>query len=131
MRAINPPIVVLTSNRVRELHEALRRRCVYHWIDYPSAEREVQIVMLRASAVVESTARAVVAAVSRLREQPLAKAPGVAETVEWAEAATVLNEQGADWPTAFRRALGVALKDQDDLVYIKPQLDAILSESVA
>ncbi len=131
VRAISPPIVVLTSNRVRELHEALRRRCVYHWIDYPDAEREAQIVLMRASAVAQSTADAVVAAVNRLRAEPLSKAPGVAETVEWAEAATVLNEQGADWPIAFKRAIGVVLKDQDDLAYIEPKVDAILTEALA
>ncbi len=107
--------MVLTSNRTRELHEALRRRCVYHWIDYPDAAREAQIVMMRASSVAEATAHAVVAAVGALREEPLAKPPGVAETVEWAEAATLLNQQGAPWPAAFQRSIGVALKDQDDL----------------
>ena len=76
VRATERPVVVLTSNRTRDLHEALRRRCVYHWIDYPTAEREARIVMMRASSVAESTARAVVAAVGRLRREPLSKAPG-------------------------------------------------------
>jgi MoxR-like ATPase len=131
IRAYERPVVVLTSNRTRELHEALRRRCVYHWIEYPSPEREMQIIMMRASGVREKAARAVVAAVGRLRREPLAKHPGIAEAVEWAEAATLLNEQGARWPEAFRRSLGVVLKDQDDLIYVAPKIDSILVEAGA
>ncbi len=126
IRATEPPVVVLTSNRTRELHEALRRRCVYHWIGYPDPQLEAQIVMMRASTVARDTAHRVVAAVGKLRAEPLAKPPGVAETVEWAEAATLLNAQGAPWPTAFARAIGVALKDQDDLAFVAPRLDRIL-----
>ena len=126
IRASEPPVVVMTSNRTRELHEALRRRCVYHWIGYPDPQLEAQIVMMRASSVARDTAHKVVAAVGRLRKEPLAKPPGVAETVEWAEAATLLNAQGASWPAAFARAIGVVLKDQDDLAYITPRLDAVL-----
>jgi MoxR-like ATPase len=124
-------VVVLTSNRTRELHEALRRRCVYHWIGYPEPALEAAIVMMRASTVAEATARQVVRAVGRLRAEPLAKPPGVAEAVEWAEAATLLNAQGAPWPEAFARAIGVALKDQDDLEYVAPSLDGLLREVVA
>ena len=131
LRAHERPVVILTSNRTRELHEALRRRCVYHWIDYPDAEREARIVMMRASSVAESTARAVVAAVGKLRREPLTKPPGVAETVEWAEAATLLHQRGARWPDAFKRAIGVALKDQEDLTYVSGRLDQILSEAAA
>ncbi len=131
IHAADPPVVVLTSNRTRELHEALRRRCVYHWIGYPTPAREAAIVMMRASTVAEDTAFRVVNAVNALRAEPLAKPPGVAETVEWAEGATLLHEQGAPWPAAFRRAIGVALKDQDDLAYLDPRLDAILTEAVA
>jgi MoxR-like ATPase len=131
VRAYERPVVILTSNRTRELHEALRRRCVYHWIEYPSPEREMRIVMMRASGVGERAARAVVAAVGRLRREPLAKHPGIAEAVEWAEAATLLNEQGARWPDAFRRSLGVVLKDEDDLVHVAPRIDAILAEAQA
>lgn len=127
VRAVDRPVVILTSNRTRELHEALRRRCVYHWIDYPGAEREAAIVMMRASTVARATADAVTAAVGRLRAEPLAKPPGIAETVEWAEAATLLHEQGADWPAAFRRAIGVALKDQDDLAFLGDRLDGIIA----
>lgn len=131
IRAVEEPVVVLTSNRTRELHEALRRRCVYCWIGYPDAEREAQIVMMRASSVVRDTADKVVRAVTALRAEPLAKPPGVAETVEWAEAATVLNSQGADWPAAFRRSIGVALKDHDDLTFVGERLDAMISEAAA
>jgi MoxR-like ATPase len=116
IRAYERPVVILTSNRTRELHEALRRRCVYHWIEYPTPEREMRIIMMRASGVGERAARAVVAAVGRLRREPLAK---------------LLNEQGARWPDAFRRSLGVVLKDEDDLVHIAPKIDAILAEAQA
>jgi MoxR-like ATPase len=131
VRAAERPVVILTSNRTRDLHEALRRRCVYHWIDYPTTEREARIIMLRASGVAESTARAVVAAVSRLRREPLSKAPGIAEAVDWAEAATLLHKGGARWPDAFKRAIGVALKDEEDLGYIAPRLDQLIAEAVA
>lgn len=131
IRAAEPPVVILTSNRTRELHEALRRRCVYHWIGYPDPVLEAEIVMMRASIVARDTAARVVAAVGKLRAEPLAKPPGVAETVEWAEAATVLNEQGVPWPAAFARAIGVVLKDQDDLVFIAPRLDKILLGTAA
>ncbi|MBL4731971.1 MAG: MoxR family ATPase [Rhizobiaceae bacterium] len=131
VRAQRPPVIILTSNRTRELHEALRRRCVYHWIDYPTPELEAQIVMMRASSVASETARAVVAAVGRLRQEPLAKPPGVAETVEWAEAATLLHSQNAPWPEAFKRAIGVVLKDQDDLTFVHDRLDQIVSGEAA
>ncbi|MDE2913710.1 MAG: MoxR family ATPase [Paracoccaceae bacterium] len=126
VRAAVHPVVVLTSNRTRELHEALRRRCVYHWIDYPDAELEARIVMARASTVAHETARAVVASVTRMRAEPLVKPPGISETVEWAEAATLLRSQGMPWPDAFRRAIGVAIKDMDDQAYLDPQLDRVL-----
>ncbi|MEM8871858.1 MAG: MoxR family ATPase [Pseudomonadota bacterium] len=131
MRAETHPVVVLTSNRTRDLHEALRRRCVYHWIDYPDATLEARIVMARASSVAETTAQAVVASVTQLRAEPLAKPPGVAETVEWAEAATLLNAQGLRWPEAFRQSIGVALKDHDDLTFLQDRLEALLPGEAA
>ncbi len=131
LRAAEDPVVLLTSNRTRDLHEALRRRCVYHWIDYPDPAREAEIVMMRASSVAADTAHRIVRAVTALRAEPLSKPPGIAETVEWAEAATLLASQGADWPTAFRRAIGVALKDQDDLSFLAERLDPILAEAAA
>lgn len=131
VRATRHPVVVLTSNRTRDLHEALRRRCVYHWIDYPDPALEARIVMARASSVAQATADAVVASVNLMRGEPLVKPPGVAETIEWAEAATLLNSQGEAWPAAFRRAIGVALKDQDDLAHMLPRLDAYLPGEAA
>ena len=131
VRAAERPVVVLTSNRTRDLHEALRRRCVYHWIDYPTPEREARIVMARASSVAEATARAVVAAVGKLRREPLSKAPGIAEAIDWAEAATLLSRGGARWPDAFKRSIGVALKDEEDLAHVSGRLDAMIAESVA
>ena len=131
VRATQHPIVVLTSNRTRDLHEALRRRCVYHWINYPDPALEARIVMARASTVAHATADAVVAAVSNLRTEPLAKPPGVAETVEWAEAATLLQSQGAPWPEAFRRSIGVVLKDYDDLAFMESRLSAVLPGEAA
>jgi hypothetical protein len=82
--------------------------------------------MMRTSSVAEATARAVVAAVGRLRREPLTKPPGVAEAVDWAEAATLLVQTGAAWPDAFKRSIGVALKDEEDLAYIAPRLDAVI-----
>jgi MoxR-like ATPase len=131
LRAYERPVVILTSNRTRELHEALRRRCVYHWIDYPDAEREARIIMMRASSVAEATARAVVHAVGALRREPLTKPPGVAEAVDWAEAATLLAQGGARWPEAFKRSIGVALKDEEDLAYMAPRLDRVIAEMAA
>ena len=131
IRAHNHPVVILTSNRTRELHEALRRRCVFHWIDYPDAAREAEIVMMRASSVAEATARAVVSAVGLLRAEPLNKPPGVAETIEWAEAATLLNNLGVQWPRAFLRAIGVVLKDEDDLAFLEPRIEQLIAGAAA
>ena len=131
LRASEPPVVVLTSNRTRELHEALRRRCVYDWIAYPEPEKEIEIVGLRARDVAERTARAVVAAVGELREMPLAKPPGVAEAIDWAEAAQMLAASGTRWPLAFRRAIGTALKDEEDLHYVADRIDDVLRRATA
>ncbi|HYS41231.1 MAG TPA: MoxR family ATPase, partial [Pseudonocardiaceae bacterium] len=90
--AAQPPLVVLTSNRTRELHDALKRRCMYHWIDYPPPDREVEIVLLRAPKVSQALARKVVDAVTRLRKMDLAKPPGVAETIDWARTLEFLGE---------------------------------------
>lgn len=130
-RASEAPVVVLTSNRTRDLHEALRRRCVYHWIDYPDPLLEMRIIMTRASTVAANTAQAVVESVGKLRQEPLVKPPGVAESVEWAEAASLLNQQGAAWPEAFARSVGVALKDHDDLAYLAERMASILPGEAA
>ena len=131
LKAKTPPAVILTSNRTRELHEALRRRCVYNWIAYPEPEREARIILLRAADVAEQTARAVVAAVNGLRQLPLAKAPGISEAIEWAEAATILESGSGRWPEAFRRAIGVAIKDEEDLKLIDSALDGLLEKACA
>ena len=130
IRAVHPPIVLLTSNRTRELAEALRRRCIYHWIGYPDAEREARIILMRAGDVAEATARAVAAAVQDIRARPLAKPPGISEAVEWANAATVLEKGGSPWPEAFRRAIGVVVKDEEDLACLAPDLDAIVEAAL-
>jgi MoxR-like ATPase len=130
LAAASRPVVVLTSNRTRELAEALRRRCVYHWIGYPDAAREAAVIMLRAGEVAEKTAEAVAKAVREIRARPLTKPPGIAEAVEWANAATVLEKGGSPWPEAFRRAIGVLIKDEEDLSYLTPELPKIVEEAL-
>ena len=112
--ADSPPLVILTSNRTRELHDALKRRCLYHWVPYPSAEREVEIVLVRAPGATEEIARKVVAAVNRLRQLDLAKPPGVAETIDWVSTLQVLGEPDLDKVTASE-TLGAVVKERDDL----------------
>jgi MoxR-like ATPase len=111
--AEEPPVVVVTSNRTRELHDALKRRCLYHWIDHPSLEREVEIVRARAPEVSEDLARDVATAVMRLRAMDIAKRPGVAETIDWANAAAFLGVERLDADTATA-TLGAVLKDHED-----------------
>ena len=130
IRAVHRPIVILTSNRTRELAEALRRRCLYHWIGYPDAEREAAIIMMRTPEVAEATAHAVAQAVRNIRARPIAKPPGIAEAIEWANAATILEKGGSPWPEAFRRAIGVLIKDEEDLAFIRPELDAVIGEAL-
>jgi MoxR-like ATPase len=130
LKAKAPPVVVLTSNRTRDLHEALRRRCVYHWINYPDRETEARIVMLRAPQVAKAAAHAAVNAVQALRNLALVKRPGISEAVEWATAADLLNEQGASLGDALRRSIGVALKEEDDLVLVRDDLPGLIAESV-
>ena len=119
--ADEPPVVVVTSNRTRELHDALKRRCLYHWIDFPSLEREVEIVRLRAPDVPEALARSVAESVARLRALDLAKPPGIAEAIDWARALELLGAVGADGDAA-RDTLGWALKDHDDLQRAEAEL---------
>jgi MoxR-like ATPase len=122
--APSPPLVVLTSNRTRELHDALKRRCLYHWIDYPTAEREIEIVTLRDPGVGPELARRVVAAVHRLRELELAKPPGVAETIDWARTLALLGETDLSTEAADL-TLGSVLKEREDLELAREQLDEI------
>jgi MoxR-like ATPase len=108
--AAHRPLVVLTSNRTRELHDALKRRCLYHWIDYPTPEREAEIVHARLPGVPDEVAARVCAAVARLRERELYKLPGVGETITWARALLALNGSGS-----LDETLGVALKVREDI----------------
>ena len=112
--AAEPPVVVVTSNRTRELHDALKRRCLYHWIDFPDLEREVAIVRLRAPTVSEALARSVAEAVGRLRELELTKPPGVAEAIDWAQALALLGADSANGDEG-RETLGWAVKNREDL----------------
>ena len=126
IKAETPPLVILTSNRTRELHDALKRRCLYHWIGYPALEREVEIVLIREPGVSSELARKVVAAVHRLRELDLAKPPGVAETIDWAR---TLDFLGADDLTlqAATDTLGAVVKERDDLDVVRDNLAEITS----
>ncbi|MGH7033054.1 MAG: AAA family ATPase [Stellaceae bacterium] len=119
IKADHPPIVIITSNRTREIHDALKRRCFYYWIDYPSAEREIEILKLKAPAAAGALSREVVAFVQKLRKtQDLFKLPGVAETIDWAHALTQLDVLALT-PEAINDTLGVLLKYQDDIAKIQ------------
>jgi MoxR-like ATPase len=126
IRAERPPAVVLTSNRTRELHDALKRRCLYHWIDYPSLDREVEILAARAPTVPADLARRVAVAVDRIRTLDLVKRPGVAETIEWAKALAFLGATRLE-RDAVDVTLGTVVKDHDDLVRIRDDLGRILA----
>src|SRR5258707_6891453 len=126
IKAESPPLVVLTSNRTRELHDALKRRCLYHWIGYPAAEREVQIVLVREPAVSEALTRNVVAAVNRLRELDLAKPPGVAETIDWVRTRDFFGATGLA-PQVAEDTLGAVVKERDDLDLVRENLEEITS----
>lgn len=119
-----PPIVILTSNRTRELHDALKRRCLYHWVGYPTPEREVEIVMVRAARATEALANKVVTAVNRLRQLDLAKPPGVAETLDWVSTLQVLDRDQLD-PSTVEDTLGAVIKERDDLEAVLPKLQEI------
>ena len=114
LRAKEPPTVIVTSNRTREIHDALKRRCIYHWIDFPTLEKEMQIVRTKVPGVSENLAQQIVAFVQRLREQDLYKLPGVAETLDWARTLLALKREALDEQTIID-TLGVLLKYQDDL----------------
>jgi MoxR-like ATPase len=126
VQAASAPAVILTSNRTRELHDALRRRCLYHWIGYPSADREVEIVLMRAPGAAQLLTRKVVHAVHRLRELDLAKPPGVAETIDWVQTLEFLGETDLT-PQAADDTLGAVIKDHDDLAVVRESLEEITS----
>jgi MoxR-like ATPase len=119
-----PPMVILTSNRTRELHDALKRRCLYHWVGYPSAEREVEIILVRAPEATEALARKVVEAVNRLRGLDLAKPPGVAETLDWVATLNLLGSSDLD-PRTVQDTLGAVVKERDDLELALEHLEEI------
>ncbi|GAA1037917.1 MoxR family ATPase [Virgisporangium ochraceum] len=122
IRAAEPPVVVLTSNRTRELHDALRRRCLYHWIAFPDADRERAILHAHVPGLVEDAETALERAVQGIRALPLLKRPGVAETVDWARGAAALVDNGSAWPLALRRALGLLIKDEEDTALVDAHL---------
>ena len=125
VKADSSPVVILTSNRTRELHDALRRRCLYHWIGYPTAAREAEIVAIREPAAAEQLTRKVVATVHRLREMDLAKPPGVAETIDWVRTLGVLGETELT-PDAANDTIGAVIKDRDDLDLVRENLAEII-----
>jgi MoxR-like ATPase len=125
--AETPPAVIVTSNRTRELHDALKRRCLYHWIDHPDLDREVAIVRARAPHVGDALARDVAGAVERLRTLDLAKTPGVAETIDWANALAFLGAERLDAGLAAD-TLGAVVKDHEDQALVAPRLAEVVGE---
>ena len=129
IRAPEPPIVIVTSNRTREIHDALKRRCLYHWVDYPSFTRELAILHARLPGASDRLAREIVAFVQALRKQDLFKAPGVAETLDWTSALTALSADKLD-ATVVGDSLGVLLKYQDDIVKLdRPRIEGLIKQS--
>ena len=129
IRAARPPIVILTSNRTREIHDAIKRRCLYHWVEYPSAARELEIVRRKAPGAAEALSREVVAFVQRLRTMDLYKAPGVAETIDWTRSLLVLDTLSLD-PQAISDTLGALLKYQDDIARLQGEDVAAILQDV-
>nr|WP_246312404.1 MoxR family ATPase [Aquabacterium terrae] len=129
VKAITPPIVVLTSNRTREIHDAVKRRCLYHWVGFPDAARELEILKRRVPGAADALARQIVAFVQKLREIELYKLPGIAETIEWARALMELDTLVLD-PEVIQHTLGVLLKYQDDIAKLQGSEAARLLEQV-
>src|SRR5438445_4245662 len=125
IKASSPPIVVITSNRTREIHDAIKRRCLYHWVDYPNAGRELAIVRRKVPGAGAKLSGEVVAFTQRLRAMDLFKAPGIAETLDWAEALVALDRIALD-PEAVASTLGALLKYQDDIGAVTPEVAAQL-----
>jgi MoxR-like ATPase len=121
IRAAEPPIVIITSNRTREIHDAIKRRCLYHWVDYPNATRELAIVRRKCPRAPEALARDVVAFTQRVRTLDLFKSPGIAETLDWAEALMALDRVSLD-PATVADTIGVLLKYQDDVAALSPDV---------
>ena len=129
IKAKEPPIVIITSNRTREIHDALKRRCLYHWVDYPTAERESEIIAARLPGIDKQLSAQLVAFVQRLRDEDLFKLPGVAETLDWAEALTQLDKISLD-SESIDNTLGAILKYQDDISKIRGSEAARILEQV-
>lgn len=129
VRADAPPIVIITSNRTREIHDALKRRCLYHWVDYPDSEREIEILRVKAPEVPETLTREVVHFVQKLRERDLFKVPGVAESIDWAHALTQLDVVSLS-TDAINNTLGALLKYQDDIAQIRGSEAAMLLDEI-
>ncbi len=130
LKAEHKPVTLITSNRTREIHDALKRRCVYHWIDYPSLEKETEIVHRKVPGLSERLARQVVAFVQRVRQQDLYKLPGIAETLDWAEALTHLSTRQLDLEVV-QSTLGFLLKYQDDVDKLRGLADGLLQEAAS
>jgi len=129
LKASEPPVVVITSNRTREIHDAVKRRCFYHWVDYPDAARELEILKRKAPRAAAALSREVVAFVQRLRSVDLFKLPGVAETIDWANCLVALDRIALD-PETVNNTLGVLLKYQDDIERIAgEQAERMVSEA--
>ena len=129
VRATEPPLVIITSNRTREIHDALKRRCLYHWVDFPAAERELEIVQRKMPEIDEQLSRLLVNFVQRLRQEDLFKLPGIAETLDWADALVQLDQIALD-PNTIDGTLGTLLKYQDDIAKIRGSEAARILEEV-
>jgi MoxR-like ATPase len=128
IKAEQPPIVIMTSNRTREIHDAIKRRCFYHWVDYPDAARELEILRRKSPGSPERLSQEVVAFVQRLRKMELFKLPGVAETLDWTNALTALDRMSLD-PQTVNETLGTLLKYQDDISRVRgSEAERLLSE---
>ncbi len=131
IKAPQPPIVIITSNRTREIHDALKRRCLYHWVDYPDAERELAIVKSRVPGISAKLSQQVVRFVQALRDQDFYKSPGVAETIDWATALTELDARSLT-PQMVGDTLGALLKYQDDIARMQGDtLQKVLKEATS
>ncbi|MGB1666629.1 MAG: AAA family ATPase [Pseudohongiellaceae bacterium] len=129
VRATEPPLVIITSNRTREIHDALKRRCLYHWVDFPAAERELEIVQRKMPGIDQQLSQLLVNFVQRLRQEDLFKLPGIAETLDWADALVQLDQVALD-PTTIDGTLGTLLKYQDDIAKIRGSEAARILEEV-
>ena len=128
IKAKEPPVVIITSNRTREIHDAIKRRCFYHWVDYPDAKREAEILRRKVPGAAERLSAEVVAFVQRLRKMELFKLPGVAETLDWTKALMALDKLSLD-PQTVNDTLGTLLKYQDDISRIKgSEAERLLTE---